>query len=102
MINFKQFLENTEDKSKNKKHLVGTCKDFDEEGNCNISQLPYRDTTQFAQAEENATEITKDQFINNVNVPDNLKKINAIYLHDEDNDVYMLYDDQKDVHYFFV
>jgi hypothetical protein len=97
MITFKQFLENT-----NKKHLVGTCKDFDEDGNCNISQLPYRDTTNFAQAEENATEITKDQFINNVNVPNNLKDINAIYLHDEDNDVFMLYDDQKDIHYLFV
>jgi hypothetical protein len=97
MITFKQFLENT-----NKKHLVGTCKDFDEDGNCTIPQLPYRDTTHFAQAEENATEITKDQFINNVNVPDNLKDIDAIYLHDEDNDVFMLYDDQKDIHYLFV
>ena len=97
MITFKQFLENT-----NKKHLVGSCKDFDEDGNCTIPQLPYRDTTNFAQAEENATEITKDQFINNVNVPNNLKDINAIYLHDEDNDVFMLYDDEKDIHYFFV
>jgi len=98
MISFKQFLE-----SQNKKHLVGTCvNSFEEDGNCTIPQLPYTDTTHFAQAEENATQITKDQFINNVNLPDNLKDINAIYLHDEDNDVYMLYDDQKDVHYFFV
>ena len=97
MITFKQFLE-----SQNKKHLVGTCKDFDEDGNCTIPQLPYTDTTHFAQAEENTTEITKDQFINNVNVPDNLKDINAIYLHDEDNDVFMLYDDEKDIHYLFV
>jgi hypothetical protein len=97
MISFKLFLENQ------KKHFVGTCvNSFDEEGNCTIPQLPYTDTTQFAQAEENTTKITKDQFINNVNVPDNLKDINAIYLHDEDNDVFMLYDDQKDVHYFFV
>jgi hypothetical protein len=72
------------------------------EGNCTMPQLPYTDTTHFAQAEENATEITKDQFINNVNVPDNLKDINAIYLHDEDNDVFMLYDDEKDIHYLFV
>ena len=98
MITFKQFLESY----KTKKHLVGSCKDFDEDGNCTIPQLPYTDTTHFAQAEENATEITKDQFINNVNVPDNLKDINAIYLHDEDNDVFMLYDDEKDIHYFFV
>jgi hypothetical protein len=98
MITFKQFLESY----KTKKHLVGSCKDFDEDGNCTIPQLPYTDTTHFAQAEENATEITKDQFINNVNVPDNLKDINAIYLHDEDNDVFMLYDDEKDIHYLFV
>jgi len=97
MITFHQFMENQ------KKHLVGTCvNSFEEEGHCDNINLPYRDTTQFAQAEENATEITKDQFINNVNVPDNLKDINAIYLYDEDNDVYMLYDDQKDIHYFFV
>jgi len=98
MINFKQFLVSY----KTKKHLVGSCKDFDEDGNCTIPQLPYTDTTHFAQAEENATKITKDQFINNVNVPDNLKDINAIYLHDEDNDVFMLYDDEKDIHYLFV
>jgi len=98
MITFKQFLESY----KTKKHLVGSCKDFDEDGNCTIPQLPYTDTTHFAQAEENATKITKDQFINNVNVPDNLKDINAIYLHDEDNDVFMLYDDEKDIHYLFV
>ena len=96
MISFKQFLE-----SQSKKHLVGSCKDFDEDGNCTIPQLPYTDTTQFAQYEENATEITKDQFINNVNLPDNLKNINAIYLHDKDHDLYMLYNDQKDIHYFF-
>jgi hypothetical protein len=96
MNTFKLFLENQ------KKQLVGTCvNSFDEDGNCTINQLPYRDTTQFAQAEENATEITKDQFINNVNVPDNLKNINAIYLHDKDHDLYMLYNDQKDIHYFF-
>jgi hypothetical protein len=98
MITFKQFLESY----KTKKHLVGSCKDFDEDGNCTIPQLPYTDTTHFAQAEENATKITKDQFINNVNVPDNIKDINAIYLHDEDNDVFMLYDDEKDIHYLFV
>ena len=96
MTTFKLFLENQ------KKHLVGTCvNSFDEDGHCNSINLPYRDTTHFAQAEENATEITKDQFINNVNVPETLKNINAIYLHDKDNNVYMLYDDQKDVHYFF-
>jgi hypothetical protein len=96
MNTFQLFLENQ------KKQLVGTCvNSFDEDGNCTIPQLPYRDTTQFAQAEENATEITKDQFINNVNLPDNLKNINAIYLHDKDHDLYMLYNDQKDIHYFF-
>ena len=40
--------------------------------------------------------------MNNVNIPNNLEDINAIYLHDEDNDVFMLYDDEKDIHYLFV
>jgi len=98
MTTFKQFLEN-----KNKKHLVGTCVNaFDLDGNCTIPQLPYKDTTEFAQAEENATKITKEDFINAVNIPQNLKHIDAIYLHDLNNDVYMLYDDNNDIHYLFV
>lgn len=98
MITFTQFIEN-----QYKKQLVGNCvNSFDQDGNCTINQLPYTDTTHFAQSEENATEINKDEFINNVNLPNNLKNINAIYLHDKENDLYMLYDDQKDVHYFFV
>jgi hypothetical protein len=97
MISFRIFLEN-----KNKKQLVGNCvNSFDEDGNCTIPQIPYKYTTQFAQSEENATQMNKDQFINNVNLPDSLKYIKAIYLNDKDNDVFMLYDDQKDVHYFF-
>jgi len=38
----------------------------------------------------------------NVNLPNNLKDIDAIYLHDKNHDLFMLYDDEKDVHYFFV
>ncbi len=98
MTTFKQFLEN-----RNKKQLVGTCvNSFDEDANCIIPQLPYGDTTEFAQAEENATKITKEEFLQNVNVPKEIINIDAFYLHDENNDVYMLYDDKLDIHYFFV
>lgn len=98
MTTFRQFLEN-----KNKKHLVGTCVNaFDLNGNCTIPELPYKDTTEFAQAEENAKQITKEDFINAVNIPQNLKHIDAIYLHDQNNNVYMLYDDNNDIHYLFV
>jgi len=98
MISFRIFIEN-----KNKKQLVGNCvNSFDEDGNCTIPQIPYKDTTQFAQSEENATQINKDQFMQNVNLPNNLKDIDAIYLHDKNHDLFMLYDDEKDVHYFFV
>lgn len=84
------------------KYIVGTCvNSFDEDADCINSDLPYRDVSEFAVADENAARITKEEFLKNVNVPEKLINIDAIYLHDIDNDVYMLYDVDLDIHYFF-
>jgi len=80
--------------------LVGNCKDFDEGGYCMIDELPYSDATEFAQAEENASEISAEDF--KAAVGEILTVSEPFYLYDEENDVYMLYDVAEDVHYFYV
>ena len=83
---------------------VGNCVDsFDEDGQ---SLLPfYNDVSDFAYHEENYTEISKDMFLNHVDVPNRLKNIinskDTIFFKDEDNDILILYDSNKDIHYFF-
>ena len=86
-------------------HFVGTCvNSFDEDGECIIDDL-YRDTSDFAVHEEESTEISEEEFKNAIGVlPPTLDKEisnDRIYLYDEDNEVYMIYDDASDVHYFF-
>lgn len=86
----------------------GTCvNSFDEDGSCTAFDN-YNDVTDFAQAEENAEEISKQQFDKLVgqqelnNVPKIKNKKNLVYLHDKENDVVMAYDQTADVHYFFI
>jgi hypothetical protein len=86
--------------------FLGTCvNSFDEDGYCDIPGLPYSDTTEFAQAEEEAKKISSQEFLKAVGeVPKDLKaelSDNLIFLHDIENDLYMIYDDNTDVHYFF-
>ena len=80
--------------------LVGDCKSFDEGGRCMIDSLPYADTTEFAQAEENASQISAEEF--QAAVGDTLVISEPYYLYDETNDVYMVHDVDEDVHYFYV
>jgi hypothetical protein len=65
----------------------------------------YNDVSDFAYSEENSTEISKNEFTKNVgNVPDNITNYlskDVIYLHDQINDVFMIYDIDNDIHYFF-
>ena len=65
-----------------------------------IDALPYADTTEFAQAEENASEISAEEF--QAVVGDTLVVSEPYYLYDEANDVYMIHDAAEDVHYFYV
>ena len=86
--------------------FLGTCvNSFDEDGYCEIPGLPYSDTTEFAQAEEEAKKISSQEFLKAVGeVPKDLKaelSDNLIFLHDVENNLYMIYDDNSDIHYFF-
>lgn len=93
--------------SQSKKVYVGNCvNSFDDDGECVVHHLPYRDTTDFAQGEENSKKINKSEFNKHVDIPSHLDKIHkskdTVYLHDRDNNVHMMYDPKKDVHHFFV
>lgn len=86
-------------------HFLGTCvNSFDEDGNCVVPGL-YNDVSDFAVHEENAQQITKSQFLKHIGRIDHGidKEIshNRIYLHDSDNGVFMIYDVETDIHYFF-
>jgi hypothetical protein len=86
---------------------VGNCVDsFDDAGDCIIDQLPYYNVSDFAVNEENAKEVTAEEFTLYVDIPEECRSIHAlldtIHLYDSLNQVYMLYDTDMDVHYFFI
>ena len=87
-------------------HYVGNCvNSFDENGDNCTRGLPYRDSSHFASAEEDAEQESKEDFLKHVSVHPELHKIlnskHTTFLHDKDNDVHMMYDEKKDVHHFF-
>lgn len=82
----------------------GNCiNSFDEDGYCIIPNL-YSDTSDFAYNEENADVIDKREFEKHVIIPSDLNKqigADRTYLYDAKNNIYMLYDENSDIHYFF-
>jgi hypothetical protein len=96
-----------EDLKGQKANYVGTCAaSFNNSGDCINDDLPYQNVSDFAKGEEDSIEVSKNEFLKNVDVPNELRKFlnqkDTLYLKDDENDVYMLYDSNKDVHYFFV
>lgn len=89
-------------------YFVGTCVDsFDENTECTIPELPYRDIIEFAQAEELYKRVTKKLFLNNVVIQANkfkklVNKKTTELLYDKENNIFIMYDSQKDIHYFFI
>jgi len=89
-------------------YFVGSCVgSFDEDAECTIPELPYRDTTEFAQAEESYITVSKKQFIDNVTIQHKdfeklISKKSTEFLYDKDNDIFIMYDGKKDIHYFFI
>lgn len=91
---------------------IGNCVDsFDEDSTCTNPDLPFEDVTQFAYADENSETITQNQFMNQIDLGDqntreifNNKKDNpdVKYLNYSDEDVIVIYDENEDIHYFFV
>ena len=87
-----------------KAHFVGSCvNSFDEDGDCIIHQLPWNDTTEFAQALEDQQQISKEQFVNSVETSSITNEVvtKAEEFSLADN-VFIAYDSDEDVHYFFV
>ena len=86
--------------------LLGTCvNSFDGDGYCIQPGIPYETTSDLAVGDENAEEIPEEEFRSQVVIPSELEQKVAgheiYYLLDRDNDHYMLYDSNDDVHYFF-
>lgn len=87
-----------------KKHCVGTCvNSFDEDGNCIVTELPWDDASAFAVADEESKEISKEEFFKEVELsPELLKRLSKhrvkFFVADG---VYMIYDENTDIHYFF-
>ena len=97
----KLLFENWREYLKEGFSLVGNCTEFDTEtGACEIPQLPYADATQLAYADENAKEITREEFVAAVGGEVEVKE--PYYLYDVENDIYMILDGDKDIHYFYV
>lgn len=85
------------------KKFVGTCVNSFDEMDCVVPQLPYDSVTEFSQYEENAEEISKEKFVENVAMPTSLTiGEEDIFLLDRQNNVFMLYKPDEDVHYLFV
>ena len=78
-------------------NYVGNCiNSFDEDCECVVNDLPWNDATDFVQALEDSTETDPFEIPSHIGI-DKLSH----YFHTEDN-IYIAYDDDADIHYFFV
>jgi len=90
----------------NESYYLGSCVDsFDEDGDCIIDDLPFSDVSDFACREQDALEITRGEFeIIIKEIPQDIKsKIlghNLTYFVYK-GDIFVIYDSDEDVHYFF-
>ena len=86
-------------------YYVGNCVDaFDEDGITVdlLTSAGMVDASDFACVEEESIKVSKEWFIEHCNFPKHeLIEDNYIFLYNEDRDVVMMYDDEKDIHYFF-
>jgi len=87
-----------------KNNFVGTCvNSFDNDGDCTLSQLPYNTISDFANVE--GVEVEKSQFLEANEIHEDLLRFFRdkvlCYLKDEENNIYFIYDEYDDIHYFF-
>ena len=84
---------------------MGSCvNSFDEDGDCVVNDLPWSTVSDLGYADENAVDVGEHAFSTKVEIPSGI--MGATAGHDihylEHEDVYMLYDSDDDIHYFFV
>ena len=76
-------------------NYFGNCvNSFDDSCNCIIDSLPWRDATDFAQALDNAEVVKPFEYPSWVAIPHPFEYYQV-------DGVYIVYDDEDDVHYFF-
>lgn len=90
-----------------KKHLIGTyVSSFDDDGNCEVPELPWANVSDLAVAEENSTKLSEVTFLDRVVLSDSIRNDisghHVAYLSSDDDDVFMLYDEDTDIHYSFI
>ena len=91
---------------KGRRVYIGNCvNSFDEDGDCVIDSLGYYDVSDFGVGDERAETLSWDEFDREVFVSLEMEEIieghEVIYLLDRERDLYMLYDSDDDIHYFF-
>ncbi len=85
---------------------MGSCvNSFDGDGYCIQPGEAYADTSALAVGDERADEISEEEFRAAVTIPSDLDQQVAghevFYLLDREENQYMLYDSDDDIHYFF-
>ena len=98
-MNMKQIIKEELDKY----FYFGNCKNiFDEDGSCEVSI--FTNVSDFVFNDENSKEISKEEFFNKVSIGNDLwnklKDHDLLYFY-YPNGLYVLYDDEEDIHYFF-
>lgn len=91
--------------SSHTKSFVGTCIDsFDADGECLMAALSWNTVSDFACAEESATEVAAEFFASSVTLAGSVREFTAghelRYLLTQEG-ILMLYDVHDDVHYLF-
>tara|TARA_A100001391_G_C5029508_1_gene267981 strand:- start:678 stop:995 length:318 start_codon:yes stop_codon:yes gene_type:complete len=91
---------------KEERGLMGSCvNSFDGDGYCIQPGVAYADTSALAVGDERADEISEEEFRAAVTIPSDLDQRVAghevFYLLDREENQYMLYDSDDDIHYFF-
>lgn len=84
---------------------VGNCVNcFDADGVCCVTDLPYSDASDFACDLDGASELDAASFFESVSMIGLPKRLvdAEISFYTTPKDVFILYDEEMDVHYFFV
>jgi hypothetical protein len=82
-------------------HFIGSCVDsFDDDGDCINDRLPLRDASHFAVELEEATPITREQFVDACYVARPLEFDDEFMVICE-GEIFVCYDTKNDVHYFY-
>ena len=79
---------------------VGNCTNsFDDDGDCELEDLPWSTVSDFAFAVETATRLAKVEFEEKATISTATDPNTSYWV--TDDGVYIIYDEERDVHYFY-